>query len=989
MSPGFERMGYLLPRLDITPLQDALKSGRNLAPAAVGSNILFTSAISIVTIVAFNLLRPKNKIIYEPKVKYHADDKPPPPISDSLFGWLPPLIHTKEPELMDKVGLDAVTFLRFLRLMRWLFTGITLLACGLLIPINYIFNIKHIEPQKRDVLSAMTIRDVKGNRLYAHVAVTYLITFLVMGLVYVFWRDMVKLRKQFFRSPEYIQSFYARTLSITHVPKKFQSDAGLKSILESMKMPYPATSVHIGRRVGRFPELIEYHNQTVRELEAVLVRYLKGGRIGRKRPTIRVGGFCGLGGTRKDAIDFYTTKLKRTESAVQEYRSQIDTRKAENYGFASLAAVPYAHIVARKLAGKHFKGTDITLAPNPKDIIWSNMDKSDAAIARKQMLGFIWLGIICFLSLIPLLPVATLANLDAITTTGYVPFLKDWSINSPILYSIVSGVLPPVVSGLFTFFLPRIMRWLSEYMGALTHARLDRAVIARYFAFLVISQLIVFTLIGVVFNSVIEIITLLQKHSNAKEILANLNKLPDVVTKTYINQASYWLKWFPLRGFLVIFDLAQIVNLVWISFKTRIFGRTPRDIRDWTKPPEFEYAIYYSNLLFMCAVAMLFAPLAPLVALAAAIVFWLSSWVHKYQLMFVFVTKVETGGRLWNVVINRVLASVVMMQLLMVLTIGLQYKFKSLQWISTVPPIIILLAFKIYISRKFDDDFRYYIPSETEIKSAIVYSERADARSHKLENRFGHPALHSDLFTPMLHAKMMPLLKEIYKGKITEHVKTRPGKVEYNGTNKEMDSSIIEGIKITAVDQMDLEYDPILYQRDRGELDWDTQSIASTNALSVDYSKSQLIGTPNSNMDLNRYYASGPSSPMPTSTPLELLTDQRQLLATGQQPGYFVPHARVSTAYSTSPSELAPLHGGYNPSDTSLGRNQVQSWYSAHSIPASPGEPYQQYPQAHPQQYPAQHPAPSQVYNQQVQQPPQQYPYGQSPYSTQHPQYPQ
>lgn len=27
-----------------------------------------------------------------------------------------------------------------------------------------------------------------------------------------------------------------------------------------------------------------------------------------------------------------------------------------------------------------------------------------------------------------------------------------------------------------------------------------------------------------------------------------------------------------LRGFLVIFDLAQIINLVWLSFKTRCGG---------------------------------------------------------------------------------------------------------------------------------------------------------------------------------------------------------------------------------------------------------------------------------------------------------------------------------------------------------------------------------------------------------------------------------
>ena len=57
------------------------------------------------------------------------------------------------------------------------------------------------------------------------------------------------------------------------------------------------------------------------------------------------------------------------EGAIQEYRRQIDTRKAENYGFASMAAVPYAHVVAKILSDKHPKGTNISLAPNPKDIV--------------------------------------------------------------------------------------------------------------------------------------------------------------------------------------------------------------------------------------------------------------------------------------------------------------------------------------------------------------------------------------------------------------------------------------------------------------------------------------------------------------------------------------------------------------------------------------------------------------------------------------------
>jgi hypothetical protein len=62
-------------------------------------------------------------------------------------------------------------------------------------------------------------------------------------------------------------------------------------------------------------------------------------------------------------------RLKLAEAKVQEFRNRIDQRKAENYGFASMAAVPYAHVVADLLQNKKPKGATITLAPNPKDIV--------------------------------------------------------------------------------------------------------------------------------------------------------------------------------------------------------------------------------------------------------------------------------------------------------------------------------------------------------------------------------------------------------------------------------------------------------------------------------------------------------------------------------------------------------------------------------------------------------------------------------------------
>jgi hypothetical protein len=174
--------------------------------------------------------------------------------------------------LLDKIGLDAVAFLRFLRLLRWLFTVIAVITCAVLIPVNVSFNLKNVSSRRRDPLSMLTVRDVSGNWLFFHVAASYVVTFLVCGFIYVHWSHMLRLRNQWFRSPEYIQSFYARTLAIRHVPKQYQSDEGLGVIFSGLNVPYPTTSVHIGRRVGKLPELIEYHNRTVREFEKILVR---------------------------------------------------------------------------------------------------------------------------------------------------------------------------------------------------------------------------------------------------------------------------------------------------------------------------------------------------------------------------------------------------------------------------------------------------------------------------------------------------------------------------------------------------------------------------------------------------------------------------------------------------------------------------------------------------------------------------------------------
>jgi calcium permeable stress-gated cation channel len=90
------------------------------------------------------------------------------------------------------------------------------------------------------------------------------------------------------------------------------------------------------------------------------------------------------------------------------------------------------------------------------------------------------------------------------------------------------------------------------------------------------------------------------------------------------------------------------------------------------------------------------------------------------------------------------------------------------------------------------------MPTEDELQSARVYSEQADNRGHYLEKRFGHPSLHADLFTPMLHASMMPLLKEVYKGKIDD----TSVNLQHIGGEKRAAQVVPSGIVFAGVEQV-------------------------------------------------------------------------------------------------------------------------------------------------------------------------------------------
>jgi hypothetical protein len=79
-----------------------------------------------------------------------------------------------------------------------------------------------------------------------------------------------------------------------------------------------------------------------------------------------------------------------------------------------------------------------------------------------------------------------------------------------------------------------------------------------------------------------------------------------------------------------------------------------------------------------------------------------------------------------------------------------------------------MIIFKIYCAKTFDDKSRYYKTQFAAQHPETGMQGDARSRNDKLASRFGHPALYKPLITPMVHQKAQNLLPSVYRGRLTD-----------------------------------------------------------------------------------------------------------------------------------------------------------------------------------------------------------------------------
>jgi len=528
----------------------------------------------------------------------------------------------------------------------------------------------------------------------------------------------------------------------------------------------------VARNVKELPDLIEEHNRTVRSLEKTLAKYLKDpANLPASRPQCHPSKKDPNWGTytkgqKVDAIEYLTSRIKELETEVKEVRLSVDKRNPLPYGFASFDEIEEAHSIAHAAKKKHPDGTTIVLAPRPNDIIWKNMPLTPGQRRTRRLWNNLWTVCLTLVWIAPnamisifLVSLSNLAHVWDAFATSLAAHTTWWAI--------VQGIASPAISSLVYLVLPMIFRRMLVKAGDRTKTARERHVTGKLYTFFVVNFLVVFSAFNTVWTFVS---TVIKNTSNGKDAWAAI-KDADFATALFISLcrvSPFWITWLLQRNLGAAVDLAQLWTLLW-SFCARKFSSpTPRQLIELTAPPPFDYASYYNYFLFYSTVTLCYGYLQPFCLPACALYFCLDVYLKKYLLLYIFITKTESGGMFWRMFFNRMIFASILSTFVVFLAVWVHGDGTHMQAWLVIPLPILMLGFKWYCSRTFDDKIHYYSVRNKLHDPEATRGKILGSKKNRLASRFGHPALYRPLITPMVHAKAQNILASVYGGRLSD-----------------------------------------------------------------------------------------------------------------------------------------------------------------------------------------------------------------------------
>jgi len=263
---------------------NAVAEQRNGQSASQFAASLITAiVIFVVQVLIFLLIKDRFARIYQPRTYLVPERERTKPSAPGWWAWVAPVLTTSNSDFVQKCGLDAYFFLRYLRTLLKIFVPAALVILPILIPLNLVdgrgarFAMgKQVNASNVTGLDQLAWGNVAPDHTTRYWAHWLLALALVIWVCYVSFdelRGYIRMRQAYMTSPQHRLRASATTVLVSSIPQKWCTVDALDGLFDVF--PGGLRNIWINRNFDELNEKIKKRDKLALKLESAESELIK------------------------------------------------------------------------------------------------------------------------------------------------------------------------------------------------------------------------------------------------------------------------------------------------------------------------------------------------------------------------------------------------------------------------------------------------------------------------------------------------------------------------------------------------------------------------------------------------------------------------------------------------------------------------------------------------------------------------------------------
>lgn len=614
------------------------------------------------------------------------------------FAWIREAFSSSEADVIKISGVDSAVYFVFLTTV----LGILVISSFFLLPVllpvaatdNSLRAVNSTSAGTFNDLDRLSIGHVgEKKRLWAFLIATYLITFIALFLLWKAYKHVSHLRAAALLSPEVkAEQFAVLVRDIPDLPegqtRKEQVDSYFRTIYPETF--YRSMVVTDNKKVNKIHEKLEAYKKKLARAEVIFQKSKDTSNPEGARPMNRTG-FLGLVGKKVDSIDFYNEKISELIQKLEAEQKVTLREKQLPAAIVFFTSRVAAASAAQSLHAQMLDTWTVMAAPEPCQLIWTNLPKKIYGRQIRQLIIYIIVFLTIFFYMIPIGIISAFTNLKNLMKV--LPFTKP-IVKQAAVRTVLEAYLPQLALIIFLALLPKLLLFLSKAEGIPSESHVTRAASGKYFYFTVLNVFIGVTLGSSLFDTL-------------KKLEHNPNSVDELLATSLPKSATFFLTFVALKFFVGYgLELSRLVPLIIFHLKRKYLCKTEAEVKEAWAPGDLGYATRFPADMLIFTIVLCYSVIAPIIVPFGVFYFGLGWLLLRNQALKVYVPSFESYGRMWPHMFNRIIAVLILYQLTMIGYFGVN-KFKFAPLLIPLPALS--LIFFLICDSKFYRSFKFTV----------------------------------------------------------------------------------------------------------------------------------------------------------------------------------------------------------------------------------------------------------------------------------------